>query len=50
VEAGAEIHTKGIENIFNESTVENFPKTLKFRRHLEPQIDMTRKEPLHDTA
>jgi hypothetical protein len=46
VEEGAEIQTIGIENLFNEIIAENFPNlawTSKCRRHLESQINMTRK-------
>jgi hypothetical protein len=45
VEEGAEIQNKDIENVFNDIIAEKF----KYRRHLEIQTDMTRKEPFHVT-
>jgi hypothetical protein len=52
VEEGAEIQTKGIGNLFNERIAENLPNLCNnidtvYTRHLELQIDMTRKEHPH---
>jgi hypothetical protein len=52
VEKGAEIQAKSIENLFNKimhKTSQILLKihTSKYRRYLEPLVDMTRKEPLH---
>jgi hypothetical protein len=49
-----EIQKKGTENLFNEIIAENSPNLgekwlAKYKRHLELQIHMTWKEPLHDT-
>jgi hypothetical protein len=49
VEEGTEVQTKGIENPFSEIIVEIFLNlgkewTSKFRRHLETQTDITKKE------
>jgi hypothetical protein len=52
VEEGTETQSNVTENLFNEFIAENFPNlgkkwTGKYRRNLESQISMTRKEALH---
>jgi hypothetical protein len=52
VEEGTKIQTREIKKLLIEITVENFPNLgkdvdIKYRRHLQPQIHMSIKSPLH---
>jgi hypothetical protein len=52
---GVEIQTKVTEVLLNEIIAEKFQNLrkdvdIKYRRHLEPQIDMIRKETVHITS
>jgi hypothetical protein len=50
---GKKIKVMGTENLFNKEIAENFPSigkiwTFKYRKPIEPQIEIARKDPHHE--